>query len=266
MHSTLVILVAAHLLGVFVLRPLSAAAQRPSVAAVLTQAGIVAAAMVVLMGGWCTRLVIAVAVAHALAGLVRWFVMQGTMWTEIGRFTIDQTVRVAAAVALAVMYQHAAAEGVWLREWPPELQRWYMIALTFLCGAIVCVVVGGEVIGILTPPLLREIKDAQQAAARRANPDGEGRYVILNESDLDGLRRGGRYIGWLERSLVLILVLMNQVNAVGFVVTAKSILRYGDIRDSHQRRVTEYVIIGTFLSFGWAILTAVLTRKAIDLW
>ncbi len=49
-------------------------------------------------------------------------------------------------------------------------------------------------------------------------------------------------------------------------MTAKSILRFGDVRDSSQRKHTEYVIIGTFMSFGWALLIAVLMQLGIRHW
>jgi hypothetical protein len=70
----------------------------------------------------------------------------------------------------------------------------------------------------------------------------------------------------LERILVMLLVLMEQPNGIGFLIAAKSILRFGEIKDANQRKVAEYIIIGTFLSFGWALLISVLTQKAIKYW
>ena len=43
----------------------------------------------------------------------------------------------------------------------------------------------------------------------------------------------------------------------------KSILRFGTVKD--DRRVSEYVIIGTLASFGWAILWASATAALLDL-
>jgi hypothetical protein len=81
-----------------------------------------------------------------------------------------------------------------------------------------------------------------------------------------GWHKGGQYIGWLERILVMLLVLMEQPNGIGFLIAAKSILRFGEIKDASQRKVAEYIIIGTFLSFGWALLISVFTQKAIKYW
>lgn len=64
------------------------------------------------------------------------------------------------------------------------------------------------------------------------------------------LERAGRWIGSSERILTYILVLLGQFTAIGFIITAKSILRYGD----GALRKTEYVLIGTLMSFGMAVI------------
>ena len=70
----------------------------------------------------------------------------------------------------------------------------------------------------------------------------------------DGLPGGGATIGHLERVLIYVLILSGQIAAIGFLVAAKSILRFGTV--SGNRRATEYVIIGTLFSFGWAIIVS----------
>ena len=49
----------------------------------------------------------------------------------------------------------------------------------------------------------------------------------------------------------------------GFLLAAKSILRFGEQKD---RMFSEYVLIGTFLSFGWAMLVALITQTAMTFW
>jgi hypothetical protein len=61
----------------------------------------------------------------------------------------------------------------------------------------------------------------------------------------------------------MLLVLTDQPNAIAFLIAAKSIVRFGEIKDASQRKVAEYIIIGTVLSFGWALLISMLTQKAI---
>jgi hypothetical protein len=79
-------------------------------------------------------------------------------------------------------------------------------------------------------------------------------------SDSEGLKDGGKYIGYLERALILLFMLMGEPSGVGFLIAAKSILRFGEIKDTSQRKMSEYIIIGTFLSFGWGLFIAILTR------
>ncbi len=64
----------------------------------------------------------------------------------------------------------------------------------------------------------------------------------------------------------MLLIWMQQAEGIGFLVAAKSILRFDDIHRDHQRKTTEYVIIGTFLSFGWAMLVAMLMQRALTAW
>jgi len=64
----------------------------------------------------------------------------------------------------------------------------------------------------------------------------------------------------------MLLLLMDQPNGIGFLIAAKSILRFGEIKDASQRKVAEYIIIGTFVSFAWALLISTLTQKALRYW
>ena len=88
----------------------------------------------------------------------------------------------------------------------------------------------------------------------------------VGPADIQGLKSGGQYIGWLERSLVLVFVMIDQPTGIGFLIAAKSILRFGEIKEPSQRKVAEYIIIGTFMSFGWAVLIAALTKSTIAYW
>jgi hypothetical protein len=68
----------------------------------------------------------------------------------------------------------------------------------------------------------------------------------------------GKFIGFLERLFVLTFVLHNHWEAVGFLLAAKSVFRFGNLKESHDRKLTEYVLIGTLLSFGIALAVSIL--------
>lgn len=67
------------------------------------------------------------------------------------------------------------------------------------------------------------------------------------------LERAGKYIGYMERLLTFLFLLTGHWAAIGFLITAKSIFRFGDLTKGKERQLTEYVLIGTLLSFGIAI-------------
>lgn len=72
-----------------------------------------------------------------------------------------------------------------------------------------------------------------------------------------GSPAAGHLIGIAERLLILTLILAGQYSGVGLVVAAKSVLRYNDLRDSHDRALTEYILLGSLLSFGITLLVAI---------
>lgn len=74
----------------------------------------------------------------------------------------------------------------------------------------------------------------------------------------DSLEKAGRFIGYFERILIFIFVLSGHWEAVGFLLTAKSVFRFGDLRESANRGLTEYIMIGTMLSYGLALAVSLL--------
>lgn len=78
--------------------------------------------------------------------------------------------------------------------------------------------------------------------------------------ETDSLSNAGKYIGILERILVFIFIVVNHWEGVGFMIAAKSVFRFSDLAQAKQRKLTEYVLIGTLLSFGLAIITGILIK------
>jgi hypothetical protein len=83
--------------------------------------------------------------------------------------------------------------------------------------------------------------------------------------DTDSLQEAGKTIGILERLFVFAFVLSGHWEAIGFLLTAKSIFRFGDLKESKDRKLTEYVLIGTLISFGIAIVAGVLCGEYLNL-
>ncbi|HEY9185649.1 MAG TPA: DUF3307 domain-containing protein [Salegentibacter sp.] len=77
----------------------------------------------------------------------------------------------------------------------------------------------------------------------------------------NSLEAAGRYIGIFERILVLTFILTDNFSAIGFLIAAKSILRFSDKSETGARKQTEYVLIGTLMSFAITILIGLLIRQ-----
>lgn len=69
----------------------------------------------------------------------------------------------------------------------------------------------------------------------------------------DTLTDAGKTIGQLERFLILTFILVDQFAAIGFLLAAKSILRFGDTKEKNHRKINEYILVGTMASFSLTI-------------
>ena len=78
----------------------------------------------------------------------------------------------------------------------------------------------------------------------------------------DKVEHGGKLIGQFERIIILTLVLLNQYDAIGFLITGKSIIRFADKNGTLR---SEYVLVGTMMSYALAILTGVFVNYMLSL-
>lgn len=89
-------------------------------------------------------------------------------------------------------------------------------------------------------------------------------WNLQQDTENDSLSKAGRYIGILERLFVFGFIVLQQWPAIGLLIAAKSVFRFGDLSRAKDRKLTEYVLIGTLLSFGLAILTGVGYQYALE--
>lgn len=81
-------------------------------------------------------------------------------------------------------------------------------------------------------------------------------YKVGQSESCEDIKNAGALIGNLERLLTVAFVLIGQYDAIGFIIAAKSILRFKETDTAK----TEYVLAGTFLSFGFAIACGLVVR------
>lgn len=238
MLDTFLALLTAHLIADFPLQSDWLLAHKKNPLVLLLHIVLVTAAAALLLGALSLPLLAILAVTHLAMDAIKVHALKDTLASFFG----DQIIHLVVIAGLAVAFPDAFASGAWTGL-PSEWLHDYQAATCLLAGLILSLQTGAIIIKKATQPFLNQIGP-----------------------DIEGLRHGGSYIGVLERSLVMLLVLINQPAGVGFLITAKSILRFGDVKESHQRKLTEYVIIGTFLSFGWGLLIASLTQIGLKHW
>ncbi len=137
-------------------------------------------------------------------------------------FLADQTAHLASIIAIAAVQPHLWSAGVWA-SFP-----WLASLMALLAGLLFVTQAGGYAVGMLMQPWVGNAPE--------------------------GLPNGGRVIGTLERALIYLLILTGQAAGIGFLIAAKSVLRFGAVKD--EGKLSEYVIIGTLASFGWAIIVS----------
>ncbi|MEK6155655.1 DUF3307 domain-containing protein [Flavobacteriaceae bacterium 3-367] len=83
---------------------------------------------------------------------------------------------------------------------------------------------------------------------------------FANQIELDhkSLPNAGKYIGIIERLFVLVFIILGRWEAIGLLIAAKSVFRFNDLKETNNRKLTEYILIGTLVSFGLAILTGII--------
>ena len=86
------------------------------------------------------------------------------------------------------------------------------------------------------------------------------KWRIAAEVNKEGLAKAGVWIGFFERLLILTFIISNQFAAVGFLIAAKSILRFSDKENTQKK--TEYVLIGTLMSFAFAAIIGIVITRA----
>ncbi len=84
----------------------------------------------------------------------------------------------------------------------------------------------------------------------------------LEEPDTYALEHAGQWIGYFERIIILLSIMMGAYTVLGFLVASKSLLRFGD-REKQSRKHTEYVLLGSLLSWGIGLLVGVGTYMVV---
>ena len=153
---------------------------------------------------------------------------------RVGYFVIDQVLHLVVIGVLCWWY----GEG-WSRfEWVPE--EYVLTGPAVLCALILCVKPANI--------LIKGVFESYQIEV-----------PVKSKKNGNDLKNAGALIGSVERVIILILMLLGQYEAVGFVVAAKSLMRF---KDSEGAKA-EYVLVGTLLSLCVAMICAMGVKMVV---
>lgn len=91
------------------------------------------------------------------------------------------------------------------------------------------------------------------------------KWELEEDNSNDSLKSAGMYIGVLERLFVFGFIILNQWSAIGLLIAAKSVFRFGDLSRAKDRKLTEYILIGSLISFGLSMLIGLAYKYMITI-
>ena len=226
MIETLVALLLAHTLADFPFQTNWMVQNKRHTLPMLAHVAVVLAASIVTTG-MVHPLLFALAGAHMMIDAIK----AAYVTHRLATFLLDQAAHLASIITVSVLTPALWSTGLWADT------AWLPGVMTLLAGLLLATQAGGYAVGLLMQPWAQETPP--------------------------GLRNGGRVIGTLERGVIFLLVLTGQAAGIGFLIAAKSVLRFGTVKD--EGKLSEYVIIGTLASFGWAIAVSAGTVTLLKL-
>ena len=173
---------------------------------------------------------------------------------RIRSFVLDQAAHFLVILVLSALLP-SVMPALQQSLWQTILGANFYAALIVLTGFVITVQAGSVLVGFGVEPFLGELHRDEAANDRGELQPGESRRK--------GFEQGGKVIGQLERATIFVLVLAGQPSAIGFLIAAKSLLRFGEIGAGASRKEVEYIIIGTFMSFLLALVFSYITRFAL---
>lgn len=228
MIETFTALLFAHVLADFVLQTDWIHRNKRHFGVMLLHSAFVLVASMAALGQVAALPVLALAAAHLAIDCAKTY----GNFKGVVAFLADQALHLLVIIAVALYAPTLWATGMWAAM--PTL----LPLMALLAGLVTTLIAGQYAVGLLM----------------------RSHGVLIQQR---GLRNGGRQIGLIERGLIFFFVMANQPLGVGFLITAKSILRFGTA--ARDQKTAEYVIIGTLASFAWAFLVAEATSAWMDL-
>lgn len=222
-------LLAAHVLADFVFQTERGVEEKKQVWVLGAHCLVVAILSYVLSGLWSAwPILVVVFFTHFGMDLIKRHHLSPTLHS----FIIDHVVHLAVIGALTVTVPYmteSTSSAFWYDAVSVHFYRW----LLGLAGFTVATYAGAVLVGLAVKPFQRQTECAAGLGGTRGSSDGRS-------SLLEGFPQGGK--------------------TIGFLIAAKSILRFGEVGRGAPRKDIEYIVMGTLMSLFVAVVVFYLTR------
>jgi hypothetical protein len=182
---------------------------------------------------------VALALLHYIIDVFKIEAKKNAKLSEVELFITDQLSHIFSIVLVWAFYLNIGEKLLKAIQYPALNYKLSLLLLVYLINSF---------------PVGYLIKFAIQKLQISTNQDNDEATNIKIEN-------GGKYIGIFERIIILTFVLLGKYEAIGFLITGKSIIRFAD-RDSDLR--SEYVLVGTMMSYAISILLGVGAKWLMD--
>ena len=250
-QQLLICLATAHFAGDFLFQCDEDPSNKRELSILLKHTGIVSALSYVLCGTWVRwEIPLAVFVTHFIID----FIKSSSGKQGVYAFLADQIAHIIVTIMIAVLITMTSSVSLF---WGQLLGKGLFRLLILVSGIIVTVKGGSILLGLAVKPFQDQIRQCEREVTGRSNE------FIGPRSR--GFESGGQVIGQLERALIFLFIFVNQPIALGFLIAAKSIFRFGELKEQGNRLEAEYIIIGTLMSFLYAMIVAYATKYLLEL-
>ncbi len=174
-------------------------------------------------------------------------------------------------LALVIAFSHTLIDG-W-KSYQPDNIRWFLVdqalhLIVMLSGWALYFLQPADIsVALETIAADRKTWILGLAALFLTTPAG----ILIGQmtrnwrekiENAESLANAGKWIGVIERLIVLILVLAGQYAAISILIAAKGIIRFNE-KDRPEIK-TEYLVIGTLISIGAAMIVGVIIKQLLS--
>lgn len=170
-----------------------------------------------------------ISLVHMITDIVKNKVYVKIQKCEAAIFILDQVVHFCSLAVIYLYYKSYVTSNIFQYTF-----NGYTIyrAITILIAILICWKPASIFVGLI----FKEIPITMEQA--------EAGMQVSSAAEYENVKIGS-FIGILEREIILLLGLMGQYGAIGFVLTAKSLARYKQLE---KKAFAEKYLVGTLLS------------------